>query len=118
MAVIAKHIPVNSGTAKAWSNLNGTGTIAERDSFNISGYVDNGTGDYTFTISADMSNANYAQSGHSSVSIGALDGANWIRYIPGSSPAVGAVDVGTVNSAGSAFVDAAYVVAHIHGDLA
>lgn len=46
--------------AKAWSNLNGTSTIAERDSFNISGYVDNGTGDYTYTISSDMSDANYA----------------------------------------------------------
>lgn len=49
-----------NGTAKAWGNLDGTGTIAERDSFNISGYVDDGTGDYTFTISADMSDANYA----------------------------------------------------------
>lgn len=57
--------PVNltgQSAAKAWSNLNGTGTIAERDSFNISGYVDNGTGDYTFTISNDMSDANYQPS--------------------------------------------------------
>ena len=57
---------VFSGTAKAWSNLNGT-TFGERDSFNFSGFVDNGTGDYSHTISADMSDANYsvkATAGH------------------------------------------------------
>ena len=34
--------------AKAWLNLNGTGTIAARDSFNFSSHTDgNGTGTYT-----------------------------------------------------------------------
>ena len=45
--------------AKAWSNLNGTGTIAARDSFNIASYTDNGTGDYTHTFTNAMGNANY-----------------------------------------------------------
>ena len=48
-----------SGLAKAWSNLNGTGTIAERDSFNISGYVDNGTGDYSINFSSPLDSGNY-----------------------------------------------------------
>jgi hypothetical protein len=47
------------GSAKAWANLNGTGTIALRDSFNVSSVVDNGTGDYTFNFSNAMSNANF-----------------------------------------------------------
>lgn len=49
-----------SGSAAVWSNLNGTGTIAERDSYNVTSYTDNGTGDYTITIANDMANTNYA----------------------------------------------------------
>lgn len=51
------------GTAKAWLNMNGTGTIATRDSFNVSSIVDNGTGDYTENFSIAMPNANYAAVG-------------------------------------------------------
>ncbi len=56
---------------KAWVNFNGTGTIAERDSFNVSTLTDNGQGDYTITMTNGMSNANYAvvtASGESSTS--------------------------------------------------
>ena len=42
-------------TAKAWINLNGTGTIAIRDSHNVSSITDNGTGDYTVTFDNDFS---------------------------------------------------------------
>lgn len=45
---------------KVWANLNGTGTIALRDSLNVSSTTDNGTGDYTYNFSAAMSDANYA----------------------------------------------------------
>jgi hypothetical protein len=51
---------VANGSAKAWVNFNGTGTIATRDSLNVSGLVDNGTGDYSITISSAMGNSNYA----------------------------------------------------------
>jgi len=50
---------VAGGSAKVWSNLNGTGTIAARDSFSITSYTDNGTGDYTHTFTNAMGNANY-----------------------------------------------------------
>ena len=45
--------------AKQWANLNGDGTIALRDSFNTSTATDNGTGDYSFTFTNSMSDANY-----------------------------------------------------------
>ena len=48
------------GIAKAWVNFNGTGTIAARDSENVSSLTDNGTGDYTVNIGNDMADANYA----------------------------------------------------------
>ena len=50
---------LQQGLAKSWMNLNGTGTIAIRDSLNIGSLTDNGTGDYTVPFSNPMSNANY-----------------------------------------------------------
>jgi len=51
---------LQQGLIKAWVNFNGTSTIAERDSFNVSGLVDNGTGSYNVTIANDMANANFS----------------------------------------------------------
>lgn len=42
---------VLNGSAKAWCNFNGTGTIATRTSLNVSGLTDNGTGDYSVSLS-------------------------------------------------------------------
>ena len=53
------------GIAKAWVNFNGTGTIAARDSENVSSLTDNGTGDYTVNFSNAMGNANYCAVGMS-----------------------------------------------------
>ena len=49
-----------NGSAKAWANLNGTGTIALRDSLNITSVTDNSTGNYTFNFASNMANANYS----------------------------------------------------------
>jgi hypothetical protein len=48
-----------TGIAKAWVNFNGTGTVAIRDSFNVSSITDNGTGDYTVNFTTALPNANY-----------------------------------------------------------
>ncbi len=50
---------VASGSAKVWGLFNGTGTIAIRDSFNVSGITDLATGKMTVTIASDMGSANY-----------------------------------------------------------
>jgi len=47
-------------TAKAWVNFNGTGTVAIRDSHNVSSITDNSTGQYNINIDVNMANANYA----------------------------------------------------------
>ena len=52
-----------NGSCKAWVNLNGTGTIATRDTFNIASTVDNGTGNYDAVFTSNMSNANYSVTG-------------------------------------------------------
>jgi len=54
---------IQQGLAKAWINFNGIGTIASRDSFNVSGITDNGTGDYTTTFSNNLSNDDYCATG-------------------------------------------------------
>ncbi len=48
-----------SQLAKAWVNFNGTGTVAIKDSFNVSSITDNGTGDYDINFTSAFSNTNY-----------------------------------------------------------
>ena len=49
-----------SGTAKAWVNFDGTGTVAIRRAFNVSSITDNGTGDYTLNFTNATTDANYS----------------------------------------------------------
>ena len=56
-------VPVNTvvnGTAKAWVNFNGTGTVAIRQAFNVTSITDNGVGDYTVNFTNAMADANYS----------------------------------------------------------
>lgn len=50
----------HQGVAKAWINFNGDGTVAIRDSYNVTSITDNGTGDYTLNFTIALANANYA----------------------------------------------------------
>lgn len=50
---------------RAWVNFNGTGTVAIRDSGNVSSITDNGTGNYTVNFTTAMPDANYAVVGTS-----------------------------------------------------
>ena len=99
--------------AKAWVNFNGTGTIAARDSFNLSSLTDNGTGDISVNFSSSMSNDDYSQSGSSSS--GAVSGTD--TWINAYAWATGYVSVGTNNSSQN-LIDRAYVNVNVHGDLA
>jgi hypothetical protein len=51
---------VKERIVKGWINLDGTGVIAADDSYNVSGVVDNGVGDYTVTWDTDFASADYA----------------------------------------------------------
>jgi len=50
---------VIQGSAKAWVNFDGTGTVAIRASYNVSSITDNGTGDYTINFTNALADANY-----------------------------------------------------------
>lgn len=64
-----KTVPADTvvdGTAKAWVNFNGTGTVAIRASFNVSSITDGGTGVYTVNFTSAMTDANYGCTGTTS----------------------------------------------------
>jgi len=46
--------------AKAWVNFNGTGTVAIRDSYNVSSITDVATGKYNINFATAMANINYS----------------------------------------------------------
>lgn len=50
---------IEGGRAKAWCNLNGTGTIAVRDSFGLSSVTDVAQAKYQFNFTAAFANTNY-----------------------------------------------------------
>ena len=55
-------VPVDTvvqGSAKAWVNFNGTGTVAIRASGNVSSITDNGVGDYTINFTTALQDNNY-----------------------------------------------------------
>lgn len=68
-----------SGLTKVWVNYNGTGTIATRDSFNVSGIADEGTGACQTNFTTSMNNVNYAISG----SAGSTGGASGCWHTTG-----------------------------------
>jgi hypothetical protein len=55
---------------KAWVNFNGTGTVAIRDSYNVSSITDGGTGYYTINFSSSMANANYSVTANTQMNYG------------------------------------------------
>jgi hypothetical protein len=50
---------VINGSAKAWVNFNGTGTVAIRESFNVTSVVDTAVGKYTVNLTNAITDANY-----------------------------------------------------------
>jgi hypothetical protein len=49
-----------NGSAKAWVNFNGTGTVAIRGSYNVSSITDLGSGYYRVNFTNAMPDVNYA----------------------------------------------------------
>ena len=100
---------VQQGLAKAWLRLNGTGTIAIRDSFGISGVTDNTTGTTTAAFSNDFSNDEFATTGmHSSTAFS-------MQVVVTNT--VGSVKFRTLDASGQLINDGAHSIA-VHGDLA
>lgn len=50
---------VINGSAKAWVNFNGTGTVSVRQAFNVSSITDNALADYTINFTNSMPGSTY-----------------------------------------------------------
>ena len=50
---------LSKGTAAAWVNFNGTGTVTINNSYNVSSITDNGVGDYNVNFTTAMTSQNY-----------------------------------------------------------
>ena len=67
---------LQQGLTKVWVNFDGSATDAERrDSFNVSGMTDNGTGDYTTSFTNNMGDTNYCHLVH------AIVASNYTQYL-------------------------------------
>ena len=110
---------INQGTAKAWVNFNGQGTIAARDSFNFASLTDNGTGDYTVNFSNNMNNVNYASPTCSDATNFSQLGSVATRLKAASNIQLyTAVVVGVPGTSARTFLDLENVNVAILGDLA
>jgi hypothetical protein len=94
------------GSAKAWVNFNGTGTVAIRASYNVSSITDNGTGDYTI----NFTNA-FADTSYSVVCTGATAASDLRGAFPNftTAPATSSCQIVTMNTTGTTKYDTDYV---------
>ena len=101
---------LQQGLCKMWARLNGQGTIALDDSFNVASIADNGLGETTITFTSSPSNANYSVTQGSN---------NSNRMLISNAPNTTRVkcevyEIDAANNPG----DASDVCTTVHGDLA
>jgi hypothetical protein len=101
--------------ATVWVNFNGNGTLAIRNSFNVSSVTDNGTGSYTVNFASALADVNYsahAECGRDITPAGANHrDANCDAYATGSVKAYGYVMTSSIG----ALSDHVRNVVTIHG---
>jgi len=108
---------IQQGLAKCWCNLEGDGTIAISDSFNVSGITDRGTGLYTITINNDMANALYSITASGTHDAGSYVQSSVVSH--DDAPTTGSYGIDTLNyNSGGQPTDTEMVSSTIHGDLA
>ena len=101
---------LQQGLVKAWCKFNGEeSSIANDDSFNVSGLTDHSTGQYTVAINNDMANDDYAHTCNGSEQV--FSPLNALNTLAGS------VRVYSKNLSDS-HIDAQEVSVQITGDLA
>jgi len=105
---------IAQGRAKAWVNFNGTGTVAIRDSFNVSSITDNGTGDYTINFTSALANANYVVTGTSGGQSNTSNGAVY-QYDQATAKTTSACRILLINTSGGV-VDPPQIAVAVFGD--
>jgi hypothetical protein len=102
-------VPVDTvvnGTAKAWVNFNGQGTVAIRRAFNVSTITDLGTGNYTVNFTTDLVDGNYGIA----MAVQGTAGAGYAAQAAGqiksdTTPTASAFSISCGNSVNAAYAD-------------
>ena len=114
---------LQQGLGKAWTNFNGTGTIASRDSFNVGSLTDQGTGEYDINFTTNMGNANHCPTANTNGSSGTNSFASLTFVATGTSHnsmtgnSTSTTSLGSFSSS-SGYADAELNFISVHGDLA
>jgi len=99
---------------QVWVNFNGTGTVAIRDSYNVSSITDNGSGTYDINFASALGNVNYSLS-----SLGTHESGNSaprnICFKEGNTRSTSAINITNEYYTGS-LADAAHMDVTIFGD--
>ncbi len=106
-----------SGLSKAWFHFDGTGTAANRGSFNITSLTDNATGNYTFTFTNNMNDANYATTGLAGGASSASAWADSITHSYVDNPCLTS-SVSIMTSYNTSLADSERSAGQVDGDLA
>ena len=106
------------GLAKAWISMNGTGTIAVRDSFNMTGITDQGVGLTTVTIANNMGSAEYSVGGASGTFIANSDNVRFGLSTEAEAPTSTLFRTITREANDDNNRDVTYSFAQVFGDLA
>ena len=106
---------VASGSAKAWVNFNGTGTVAIREDSNVASLTDEGTGDYSISFTTALTDVNYCTNVTSDSSSKTAAARSPTTHALGTTSSV---RVGIYNNAAGTHQDCAVVNVSIQGDLA
>lgn len=99
------------GIAKAWVNFDGTGTIAARDSENVSSLTDNGVGNYFFNLSSATASTSTSCAGSSRLAVTANSPYDQVYSNTTS-------QIGHIHSENATATDSAFLWWSIFGDLA
>jgi len=110
---------LQQGLAKSWVNFNGSGSIAARDSLNLSSLDDNGTGLYDTNFSTAFASVNFAQaaicgnqSNNSTTNLTARG------YCGTTTTTSAGVEMHYTNAGGTVSTDQSHLAVIYHGDLA
>jgi len=110
---------VVNGSAKAWVNFNGTGTISVNDSLNVASLTDNGTGIYSVNTSNAFSNVHHSSAGSNINDSTTANRASVTVTASGSASATTSIIPFALYAASiSNYLDCTDVSINTHGDLA
>jgi|11_taG_2_1085331.scaffolds.fasta_scaffold73486_2 hypothetical protein len=108
---------VVNGSAKSWVNFNGSGTVAIRDSYNVSSLADSDVGIYTLSWSNSFANDDYSSAGASGQNSNAMVTVSCAIDTTAPTTSASLYNTNYENGSGGRF-DSNQVTIQVLGDLA